>query len=58
MNPAVERRLDEVERRLRELGQEITGLTRDVRALRVAGFALFGLALAKLFLYDLGTSAR
>jgi uncharacterized membrane protein len=29
------------------------GLTRDVRALRVAGFALFGLALAKLFLYDL-----
>jgi uncharacterized membrane protein len=29
------------------------GLTRDLRALRVAGFALFGLALAKLFLYDL-----
>jgi hypothetical protein len=29
------------------------GLTRDVRALRLAGFALFGLALAKLFLYDL-----
>jgi uncharacterized membrane protein len=30
-----------------------TGLTRDLRALRVAGFGLFGLALAKLFLYDL-----
>jgi uncharacterized membrane protein len=29
------------------------GLTREVRALRLAGFALFGLALAKLFLYDL-----
>ena len=29
------------------------GLTRDLRALRLAGFALFGLALAKLFLYDL-----
>jgi hypothetical protein len=29
------------------------GLTRGLRALRLAGFALFGLALAKLFLYDL-----
>jgi uncharacterized membrane protein len=29
------------------------GLTRGVRVLRLAGFALFGLALAKLFLYDL-----
>jgi hypothetical protein len=29
------------------------GLTRELRALRLAGFALFGLALAKLFLYDL-----
>jgi uncharacterized membrane protein len=29
------------------------GLTRNLRALRLAGFALFGLALAKLFLYDL-----
>ena len=29
------------------------GLTRESRRLRVAGFALFGLALAKLFLYDL-----
>jgi uncharacterized membrane protein len=29
------------------------GLTRDLRVLRLAGFALFGLALAKLFLYDL-----
>ena len=29
------------------------GLTRDLRALRLAGFALFGLAVAKLFLYDL-----
>jgi uncharacterized membrane protein len=29
------------------------GLTRELRALRLAGFALFGLALAKIFLYDL-----
>ncbi|HEV3478056.1 MAG TPA: DUF2339 domain-containing protein, partial [Gaiellaceae bacterium] len=29
------------------------GLTRELRALRLAGFSLFGLALAKLFLYDL-----
>jgi uncharacterized membrane protein len=29
------------------------GLTRGLRAPRLAGFALFGLALAKLFLYDL-----
>jgi uncharacterized membrane protein len=29
------------------------GLTRKLRALRLAGFGLFGLALAKLFLYDL-----
>jgi uncharacterized membrane protein len=29
------------------------GLTRELRVLRLAGFALFGLALAKLFLYDL-----
>jgi uncharacterized membrane protein len=29
------------------------GLSRALRALRLAGFALFGLALAKLFLYDL-----
>jgi uncharacterized membrane protein len=29
------------------------GLTRGVRGLQLAGFALFGLALAKLFLYDL-----
>jgi uncharacterized membrane protein len=29
------------------------GLARELRALRLAGFALFGLALAKLFLYDL-----
>jgi hypothetical protein len=29
------------------------GLARDLRALRLAGFALFGLALAKLFLFDL-----
>jgi Predicted membrane protein (DUF2339) len=29
------------------------GLTRDLRGLRIAGFALFGIALAKLFLYDL-----
>lgn len=29
------------------------GLRRDLRTLRLAGFALFGVALAKLFLYDL-----
>jgi Predicted membrane protein (DUF2339) len=29
------------------------GLTRELRTLRLAGFGLFGLALAKLFLYDL-----
>jgi uncharacterized membrane protein len=29
------------------------GLTRDLRVVRLAGFALFGLALAKLFVYDL-----
>jgi uncharacterized membrane protein len=29
------------------------GLTREIRVLRLAGFALFGLALAKLFVYDL-----
>ena len=29
------------------------GLTRELRALRLAGFGLFALALAKLFLYDL-----
>jgi uncharacterized membrane protein len=29
------------------------GLRRGTRWLRVGGFALFGLALAKLFLYDL-----
>jgi uncharacterized membrane protein len=29
------------------------GLTRELRTLRLAGFVLFGLALAKLFLYDL-----
>ena len=29
------------------------GLTRDLRTVRLAGFALFGLAIAKLFLYDL-----
>ena len=29
------------------------GLTRELRVLRLAGFALFGLALTKLFLYDL-----
>jgi uncharacterized membrane protein len=29
------------------------GLKREWRGLRLAGFALFGLALAKLFLYDL-----
>lgn len=29
------------------------GLTREARVLRLAGFALFGLALTKLFLYDL-----
>jgi hypothetical protein len=29
------------------------GLTRELRVLRLAGFALFGLALAKIFLYDL-----
>jgi hypothetical protein len=29
------------------------GLTRGLRVLRLAGFALFGLSLAKLFLYDL-----
>jgi uncharacterized membrane protein len=29
------------------------GLTKELRILRLAGFALFGLALAKLFLYDL-----
>jgi uncharacterized membrane protein len=29
------------------------GLARDLRTLRLAGFALFGLALAKLFLFDL-----
>jgi hypothetical protein len=31
------------------------GLTRELRVLRLAGFALFGLALAKLFVYDLAT---
>jgi uncharacterized membrane protein len=29
------------------------GLTRGVRALQLGGFALFGISLAKLFLYDL-----
>ena len=29
------------------------GLTRHQRQLRIAGFALFGISLAKLFLYDL-----
>ena len=29
------------------------GLTRRMRALRLGGFALFGVSLAKLFLYDL-----
>ena len=36
----------------------VFGLARDRRDLRVVGLALFGLALAKLFLYDLATSAR
>jgi uncharacterized membrane protein len=31
------------------------GLTRGRQSLRLAGFALFGVSLAKLFLYDLGT---
>ena len=33
----------------------VVGLARDHRGLRVVGLALFGLALAKLFLYDLST---
>jgi uncharacterized membrane protein len=35
------------------LGLLTLGLLRGVRALRLAGFALFGISLAKLFLYDL-----
>jgi hypothetical protein len=37
------------------LGALVAGLVRKVDALRVAGFALLGLAIAKLFLYDLST---
>jgi uncharacterized membrane protein len=35
------------------LGLLVLGLTRGVRELRIAGFGLLGLALAKLFLFDL-----
>jgi uncharacterized membrane protein len=35
------------------LGLLYFGLTRRSRALRLAGFGLFGVTLAKLFLYDL-----
>jgi hypothetical protein len=35
------------------LGLYVVGLARDRRPLRIAGLTLFGLALAKLFLYDL-----
>ena len=37
------------------LGLLYVGLTRGSAAIRVAGFALFGLTLAKIFLYDLST---
>jgi uncharacterized membrane protein len=37
------------------LGLLYAGLVRRARALRLGGFALFGAALAKLFLYDLAT---
>jgi uncharacterized membrane protein len=35
------------------LGFLYLGLTRRQRELRIAGFGLFGISLAKLFLYDL-----
>ncbi|HEX6699898.1 MAG TPA: DUF2339 domain-containing protein, partial [Gaiellaceae bacterium] len=35
------------------LGLLYVGLRRDVRALRLGGFALFGVSLGKIFLYDL-----
>jgi Predicted membrane protein (DUF2339) len=37
------------------LGLLLTGLLRRARALRLGGLALFGISLAKLFLYDLST---
>ena len=37
------------------LGAYVVGLARDHRPLRLAGLTVFGLALAKLFLYDLST---
>ena len=37
------------------LGLLVAGLLRDSRALRLGGLALFGISLAKLFLYDLST---
>jgi len=37
------------------LGVYVVGLARDHRPLRIAGLTLFGLALAKLFLYDLSS---
>lgn len=37
------------------LGIYVVGLARDHRPLRMAGLTLFGLALAKLFLYDLSS---
>ena len=35
------------------LGLLVAGLLRDSRGLRLGGLALFGISLAKLFLYDL-----
>ena len=35
------------------LGLLYVGLRRDARALRLGGFALFGVSLGKIFLYDL-----
>jgi uncharacterized membrane protein len=37
------------------LGVYVVGLARDHRLLRIAGLTLFGLALGKLFLYDLSS---
>ena len=37
------------------LGLLIAGLLRRTQALRLGGLALFGISLAKLFLYDLST---
>ena len=47
-------RVDDIDRRLRGIERELlTGLLRGSSGLRLGGTALFGLGLAKLFLYDL-----